>query len=344
MRLTSVRDLALIITLGAVALTGTACSTTLPPVNVLDKKVDDQHKPTYNGLALKSGQFVLTESPDATSYVFVLIPKKFYAFTHAAILSIEDGEPWVYDITGEVKTLPLKSRLMDNVTGKMYRRRLFEYVAPNLYAEIYDPPEGADGEKIAAYARLKFKEGVEFDSYFDFNDHSKMFCSELLELAIRQAGGRAREPEESNPNPSIVEGMKWLGVPPGIAMPAGRFADPTRYVAALGQFPTRTSAWLYFEAKRELHRRFTMDQRLGYLLTVDANGRIDVRPEITAFTVKASHLFDSETHPPEPGDPRLAIAVRKLASEAFGPFEAPEQPAQPPAEAPRPADAVSKTP
>jgi hypothetical protein len=296
------------------------CSMSLPPVHVLGTKADATRKATYNGLPIRSGQLVLTESPDATSYVFVLIPKKFYAFTHAAVISVEDGEPWVYDVTGEVKTFPLKKRLMDNVTGKMYRRRLFEYVAPNLYAEIFDPPAGADGEKVAAFVRQKYKEGVEFDSYFDFHDHSKVFCSELVAMAIESAGGPALTPEPSNPNPSVIEGMKWLGVPPGEALPAGRFGDPERYVGALGMFQSRTAAWSYFEAKHELHRRFTMDQRLGFVFSADSNGRIDVRPEITAFTSRAGHLFDSDPNPPQPGDPRIEAAVRKLAAEMFGPF------------------------
>ncbi len=292
----------------------------IPPVSVLDRRTGPEYKPTYNGLAVRSGQIVLTESPDSTSYVFFLIPKKFHPFTHAAIISVENGEPFVYDVTGEVKTLPIKSRLMDNVTGKMYRRSLFEYVAPHLHSEIYDPPAGADGEKIAAFARRKYAEGVEFDSYFDFHDHRRLFCSELVALAIESGGGPPIAPEASNPNPSIVEGMRWLGVPPGEALPAGRFLDPSRYVGALGQFSTRTAAWLYFEAKRELHRRFTMDQRLGFLLTLDGNGRVDVRPEITAYTIRASHLFDDQHPPPEPSDPRLGEAVRRLADEVFGPF------------------------
>lgn len=299
------------------------CTTQLPPVRMLGAKTDPARPATYNGMALRSGQLVLSESPDTTSYVFFLIPKKFYAFTHVAVLSMENGEPWVYDITGEVKTLPFKSRLMDNVTGKMYRRKLFEYVAPNLYAEIYDPPPGTDGEKLAEYARARFKEGVEFDSHFDYHDHSKLFCSELVSLGIEHAGGPKLVPEESNPNPSVVAGMKWLGVPPGEALPAGRFADPERYVGALGQFKTRTNAWSYFEGKRELHRRFSMDQRLGYLLTIDNNGVVDVRPEITSFTAKCSHLFDQDPNPPEPHDPRIEAAVRKLADETFGPFGTP---------------------
>ena len=170
--------------------------------------------------------------------------------------------------------------------------------------------------------RQKYKEGAEFDSYFDFNDHSKLFCSELVAMAIESAGGPVIKPEPSNPNPSIIEGMKWLGVPPGEALPAGLFADPARYVGALGQFHTRTAAWSYFEAKRELHRRFTMDQRMGFMLSIDGNGRVDVRPEISAFAARAGHLFDNDPNPPEPGDPRIEAAVRKLAADSFGPFPA----------------------
>jgi hypothetical protein len=323
--------------IAGLALGVAACGTVrLPPVRVLGTKTDEARKPTYNGLHIKSGQLVLTESPDATSYAFVLIPKTFYPFTHVAVISVEDGEPWVYDVTGEVKTFPFKKRLMDNVTGKMYRRRLFEYVAPNLHAEIYDPPEGADGEKIAAYVRQKYKEGVEFDAFFDYHDHSKLFCSELVSMAVESAGGPAIRPEASNPNPSIIEGMKWLGVPPGEALAAGRFADPARYVGALGQFPTRTAAWAYFEAKREVHRRFTIDQRMGFLLSLDGNGRINVRPEISSFAFRASSLFDDDPNPPEPGDPRIQAAVRKLAADAFGPF-----PAEAPGAPGKPADAPS---
>lgn len=289
-------------------------------VSVLDAKKDAQHVPTYNGLAIKSGQFVLTESPDSTSFVFPLIVKKFYPFTHVAIISVEDGQPFVYDVTGSVKTFPVRSRLMDNVTGKMYRRPLFEYVAPNLYAEIYDPPPGADGEKIAAYARQKYKEGVEFDSYFDSHEHSKLFCSELAALAIEHAGGPPTPVEPSNPNPSIVEGMKWLGVPPGEALPVYRFASPDRYVGSLGQFTSRTQAWSYFEGKREVHRRFSADQRMGFIFSLDDYGRIGVREEISHFVASCAHMYDGVPNPPPPGDPRIERDCRKIADETFGPL------------------------
>ena len=60
---------------------------------------------------------------------------------------------------------------------------------------------------------------------------------------------------------------------------------------------------------------------MGFVLTLDGNGRVDVRPEITTFAVDASHLFDDEKTPPQPGDPRITEAVRKLAVQRFGPFD-----------------------
>lgn len=295
----------------------------LPPVMVLGTKTDAAHPATYNGLALRSGQLVLTESADSTSFVFPLLVKKYYPFTHVAILSVENGEPWVYDVTGEVKTLPIRSKIMDNVKGKMYRRPLFEYVAPNLYAEIFDPPPGADGEKIAAWARAKFKEGVEFDAYFDSHHHEKLFCSEMAAIAIEQAGGPATPVEASNPNDSVIAGMKWLGVPPGEALPVYRFADPSRYVGALGQFTNRSQAYSYFEGKHEIHRRFTADQRMGFVFTLDDYGRIGVRPEISTFVARCAHMYDQDPKPPEPFDPRIEKDCRKIADEMFGPFPDP---------------------
>ncbi len=309
----------------------TGCAqSSLPPLRVLGARTDAAHVATYNGLPVRTGQLIVSESPDATSFVFTLIPKHFHPFTHVAIVSVEDGEPWVYDVSGEIKTFPLARSPLDNVVGTVHRRRLFEYVAPNLYAEIYDPPEGADPEKIAAFARQKFAENVPFDAYFDFGDHAKLFCSEMVELAIRSAGGPRTELEPSNPNPSIIAGMTWLKVPPGVALPAGLYADPKRYVAALGQFPSRTAAWAYFEAKGELHRRFTMDQRLGYLVTLDSSGRLGVRREISGFAFEASHLFDHDAEAPLPGDPRIRASVRRLAASRFGPFSEPVEESAPP--------------
>jgi hypothetical protein len=277
---------------------------------------------TYLGLPLRTGQIVFTESPDATSFVFSLVPAKFFDFTHAAIVSVEDGEAYVYEVSGEIVTLPLHERVMDNVAGEVHRRPFYEHVAPNLYAEVYDPPAGVDGTKVAAFARAEWQKKTPFDATFDYDDHSKLFCTELVALALEAGGAPKVALQPTNTNPSLRTGMKWLGVPLETALPAGVFLDPARYVGALGQFPSRAAAYAYFEAKREIHRRFTPDQRLGFVFTLHGTGKVDMRPEISNFAVKAIHLFDATDAKdlPAPGDPRIRAAVRALATNMFGPF------------------------
>jgi len=275
---------------------------------------------SYLGMfEVHSGQLILTESPDNSSLVFLLAPAQFYPFTHMGVISVEDGVPWVYDITGDIKTIPIRSRPMDNIDGRMYRRQLHEFVIPNLYAEIYEPPEGTDPEKLALWMREKYRDHVPFDAYFNWEDHESFFCTELVELGIRQAGGKPHEPVPTSKQPSVQMGMKWLGVPTQIALPAGIYADPTRYVGSLGQFRTRTQAYSYFAGKRELYERFSQpDQRLGFMFSLSSMGVIGVRPHITAFMNDAITLFDDDPKPPKPGDPRLAAAVHALADKHFG--------------------------
>ena len=272
------------------------------------------------GVPLRTGQIVLTEATGSLSYVIVLIPEQFYPFTHAGIVSIEDGVPYVYDIHGRLATLPLASRVLDNVEGEMHRTPFLEYVAPNLYTEVHDLPPGVDPAKVVAFARQKFAEKVEFDAFFDYSDHKKLFCTELVELALEAGGAPPRTLAPTNKNPSVRLAMDWLEVPPDTVLPAGAFLDGAPFVGAFGQFGTRTAAYAYFEAKREFHRRFHgKDQRLGYAFLLKRTGDVDIRPEVESFFTRAPHLFDGEEKPPAPGDPRIASAVRALADSMFGP-------------------------
>ncbi len=305
----------------ALAASQVACSsTTTGALNVLDAKKMPPGTPTYLGLPLRTGQLVLTEAPGSYSFAFELIPEKFYPFTHVAIVSIEDGDAWVYDVSGEYKSTGLHSKLLANVHGGMRRTLFYQYVAPNLYAEVFEPPPGANPEKIAEFARAKFKQGVEFDAFFRYDEHEKLFCTELTQLAVMHAGGKPIPLVPTRDNPSLKQAMRWLDVPLETALPAGQFADESRYVGALGQFTSRTAAYSYFEAKREISRRFTKDQRLGFIFEIQSTGDLSTRPWVDGFMDRATHLFDADPNPPPPGDPRITDAVRKLADAMLGPM------------------------
>jgi len=306
----------------AVGLGTLGCATSgTGQVHFLEKRVDAAHPATYLGLPLKSGQIVITEAPGSYSFMFLLIPAKFYPFTHAAIVSMENGEPFVYDISGEYK-LGFHDRVMDGVEGGMRRQPFLQYVGANLYAEVMEPPAGVDGEKVAAFARAQVAKGTKFDAYFRFDEHDKMYCTELVQLALESAGDKPRAQAEVNDNPSIRAGMKWIGVPlDKAAIPAATYVEPSRMVAALGQFSTRASAYAYFAAKHELYRRFKKDQRLGFLFKLEWSGDITVHPEIEQLAYDAASLFADPKTAPLPDDPRIAAAVRELAAKRFGPLE-----------------------
>lgn len=306
----------------ACAATSIACSSTTGQIQVLGAAETTTATPPPDtnmmGVPLRSGQLVLTEAPGSLSYVIALIPEHFYPFTHAGIVSVEDGTPYVYDISGRVK-MPFHSRVLDNVKGEMHRTPFLEYVAPNLYAEVYDLPAGIDGRKVVAFAKQKFEEKPDFDAFFDYSDHTKLFCTELVELALESGGAPPRSLVPTNKNPSMRTAMAWLQVPPDTVLPAGLFREGATYVGSFGQFESRAAAYAYFEAKREFHRRFTRDQRLGYVFSLKGTGEVDIRPEVDEFFKRSSHLFDGEPTPPAPGDERIARSVRRLADDMFGP-------------------------
>lgn len=299
-----------------------ACTARTGQVTALDRgdaKVAIKSEANVLGVPLRTGQLVLTEAPGSLSYVIVLIPARFYPFTHGGIVSVEDGVPYVYDVSGELATVPLDLLVLGNVKGKVRRRPFLEYVAPNLYAEVHEPPAGVDGAKVAAFARQKFLENAEFDAFFDYTDHKKLFCTELLALALEAGGAPPRPLVPTNPNVSVRTALEWLSVPTDTVLPAGSFIEGGQYVGAFGQLSSRTSAYAYFEAKREFHRRFTRDQRLGYAFLLKATGEVEIRREVEVFFERAAHLFDNEPTPPPAFDPRIAKSVRRLADDMFGP-------------------------
>lgn len=303
-----------------VALLAGCASSALPRVKVYESGNDASHPPTYAGMPIRSGQIILTEAPDPTSFVFMLIPDRFYYFTHAGIVVMEDGEPWVYEVAATFSKLPFHEKVLDNVSGEVMRRRLFEYVAPNLYAEILDPPPGVDAEKVAEFARRQYSQGTEFDPYFRWDEHERLFCTEFVELALRAGGAQPTEPIPALEQPSLLVSKQWLGVPLHEAMPAGLFYDPQRRTAAMGRFPSRGAAFAYFEAKRELYRRFSQpDQRMGYLFKLRRNGSVELRDDVYEFLTGVAHLSDDGRGASVWGDPQTASRVRDYADRFLGP-------------------------
>jgi len=300
----------------AAALSLAGCATQdIGRVNILDARIDKSNRPTYMGMPIRTGQLILSEAPGPYSFFFALVPQDFYRFTHAAVIVVEDGEPWVYDVSGRYKP-GIDDRPTDGIVGGLRKQKLMDYCRPNLYAEVYDPPAGVDGEKVAAWLRAKAETGVEFDAYFRHDEKERLYCTEFVDEALKAGGAKPVSLVPTTSNPSMRLTMDYLAVPPSTCLPAAAFSAPERYRAAIGIFGSRTAAQGYFEAKREVHRRFTRDQKLGNLF-INASGDILLREPIIDFARKAVHLFDGARR--APSDAAVALAVRELADATFGP-------------------------
>ncbi len=301
-------------------------------VNVLDARIDRANRPTYMGLPLKTGQVIVSEAPGAYSFFFSLVPERFFNFTHAGVIVMEGGEPFVYDVSGRYKP-GFDDRPTDAIVGGARRQALLDYCRPNLYAEIYEPPPGTDREKIGAWLRERYEKGVVFDPYFRSDEHEKLYCTEFVGLALEAGGAKPVPLVGIRRNPSLDVVLRYLAVPLDEALPAALFIAPERYAGAIGTFPTRTQAYCYFEAKREIYRRFTPDQKVGNIF-VNVDGDLALHGEILGFLEAAVKLFEGSRTAPSLA--AISLAVRELADHRWGPVaEAAAAPGAVPAALPR---------
>jgi hypothetical protein len=309
----------------ALALLTTGCSSTVydARLHFIDSREAEGRPVTFLGLPLRTGQVVLSEAAGPYSLCFSLGTELYYDFTHAGILVMDEGEPYVYEMAGEYEGCGLDDTPADGIVGVCRRVPLLEYAQAYLYVEIFDPPEGVDREKVGAWARRQLAEEAPFDAYFDYTEHERLFCTEFVELALEAGGAPPVELVAVRKHPSLSKLLAWMGVQPERALPAGLFADEARSAAALGILPNRTAARCYFAAKAELHRRFTDDQLLGNVFEMRGMADIDLRPAVFRFLQHAIVLYRG--HRRAPPREEITAAVRALAAEEFGVAEPPPE-------------------
>jgi hypothetical protein len=109
-------------------------------------------------------------------------------------------------------------------------------------------------------------------------------------------------------NPSLRVALDWLKVQAPEIVTAGSLTEGAERVALISKRFTAREVEAYFAAKRELHRRFTDDQKLGYIWSWSWRG-LQLRPQVRAF-LQASSQWPHET-------------AADLADEWLGAFEQP---------------------
>lgn len=290
----------------------------------------------YLGMPLQTGQILLTESPGPYALLFVLSQKEYVPLTHAGIIVVDKvtGEPWVYEMAAEFH--PVFASTMEEALedGGMKRTPFFDYVSHAVYSEVVDLDTPFDREKLGATVLKMYEDEVAFDPHWDFQDRKALYCTEFVGVAFESVGVPMPPLVDANPNPSMDAFLDWFGVHSRKGLPGGAFARNTHTVAVLGLWKNRAGAMAHFEAKRELHRRFTVDQRLGNLLALDGMELV-IRPEVEAFLNAAPTLYAQAARGDVPPADEVRQKVRALADEILGPFAEAPAPATPAASAAR---------
>ncbi len=267
----------------------------------------------FLSLPLVSGQVVVIGSGGIMDMGITLIPESYPPYLHAGILVIDDGSPYVYDITGAAGFNLTGLPPTDVIKGKVQRIPFGRFVRRYHHVAIYEPT-GLDKERIADYARTQLREEAPFDPYFNYAEHKKLYCTEFIALALEAGGAEHFELPPNRPNRSVSVVLDWLKIPDqGLLMPSDLVVASKR-VALLSTRHTLSEIYLLNALKEELHRRFTCDQRLGNLFYW--NGfKVRLRKPVDRFMDAGLLLFPLDS---EVDEREARLAVRELADEMYG--------------------------
>ena len=144
-------------------------------------------KVNLNTLSLDSGQIVLAESGGPLDLFFSLFAREFSATGHGGILILEKRRPFVYESVGIVKPSFYDPPTV-GVRGGIRRTKLRKFLRRNIYTEIHNPPVRVDRSKMIEFVHRHFKAKTPFDAYFDFSEHERLYCTEMIALALDARG------------------------------------------------------------------------------------------------------------------------------------------------------------
>jgi hypothetical protein len=259
---------------------------------------------TWRGLPIASGQIVVSDHPGPDSLFLTLSSQRYASWIHAGVIVVEDGDAYVYESFGFYFPMPWE-RPNDRMGGGVRRVSLATFLGRSAINAVYEPPASLDIAAVVAFVREHRRLRTPFDGRFDAGDPSRLYCTEFVARALEAGGAPAMRGAPFTDNRSMRVALAWLRMDsPDLLIAADAIAE-SRRVALLSARYSETAISAYFELKRELHRRFTADQRLGDVFAWTGS-RLQVRPQIAAY-------FDAGMSG--------GLDARTLAAQVFGPLD-----------------------
>jgi hypothetical protein len=236
---------------------------------------------TWQRLPLETGQIIVNEHPGGVSMFLSLITERYEPFIHAGLIVFEDDGPYVYEAFGSFIPLPWASP-NDRMGGGVRRVPLESFLARGGIVAIYRPPPSVDRAALAEFARAHWRAETPFDGRYDASDPSKFYCAEFVARGLEAAGSAPIPTTPTTRNRSVAVAFEWLGIATPEFILTGSLIAPERRVALLSRHESAAEIERYFVLKRELHQRFTADQRLGNVIFWRGQS-LHLRPQIVAY-------------------------------------------------------------
>jgi hypothetical protein len=268
------------------------------------------------GLPLESGQIVVTGSNAKLDLFIALMPDTYQRYVHSGVIVVEEDGPYVYEELGSANLGFGDGPPTASVRGEVRRIKLEKFLQRYFYVDIYDPVD-LDHSSIVEFAQTHYDAKTPFDAYFDYEDHSKFYCTEFVALALEAGGAGSLPLTKNRDNRSARVVLEWLGIPDEIML-ASTLAEQGQPVATLSKTRTLTEIRVLEALKGELHRRYTCDQKLGNLFYWGGI-QLELREPAKEFMSEGFELFPLDGPVPEPA--QATAAVRELANELLGPFD-----------------------
>ncbi len=261
-------------------------------------------------LPLESGQIVVRDDGDVISLFVSLFAEAYVPWSHVGLVSVENGETVIYDMTFLVMPIPGIAPTRTS-SGRIRRVTLETFAAGQQVVGIYAPPPDVDVIQMLAFARHHYEQETSFDPYFDSSDAKQLYCSEFIALALQAGGSGPQRQTPMRNNRSYMLVREWMGVRATHLFLPGQFADPARQIALWSPHMTPPQIEAFFEIRRELTRRFDQHTRLGHLFRWTGNLHLQADPrrflESTLAAVK-SFAGDAKS---------VRQTVRRMADDFF---------------------------
>lgn len=245
----------------------------------------------WHGLPLQTGQIIVTEHTGGASLFLALATRDFAPYLHIGLIAIEAEQPFVYEAMGAMLPMPW-ARPNAHMGGGVQRVTLDSFLARGGITAIYAPPASADRRALAEFMRAGWRDYVPFDSRYDASDPTKYYCVEFVARALEAAGVAPIRATPVTRNASMRVALDWLDIRTDELLMAGTVIANERRVALISRGLNELQIERYFLLKRELHRRFTPDQRLGSVVFWHRQ-KLRLRPRVDQY-YEAGILADTD--------------------------------------------------